>query len=95
LQKKYRAQGLKVVSVSIDDGSSTPVKKFVATMKPAFKVVHDPDQKAAAAFGVGGIPANYVIGRDGKLAAKVGFDLPALQKAVAKSVAGSSTRASR
>jgi hypothetical protein len=83
------------VSVSIDDGSSGPVKKFVTEMKPAFKVIHDPNQKAAAAFGVGAIPANYVIGRDGKLQAAIGFDLPALQKAAARAVAGGRLRAAR
>jgi hypothetical protein len=77
-----------VVSVSIDDGSDAPVRKFVALMKPAFKVVHDTTQQGAAAYGVGAIPANYVIGRDGKLVAVIGYDLPALQQAAAKATAG-------
>jgi len=84
-----------VVSVSIDDGSTNAVKKFVTKMKPAFKVVHDPHQKAAAAYGVTGIPANFVIGRDGKLLAVVGFDLPGLQQAAARAVSGGAHHASR
>jgi hypothetical protein len=71
------------------------VKKFVAKMKPAFKVVDDPNQKAGTAYGVAAIPANYVIGRDGKLLAVIGFDLPGLQQAAARAVGGVSRRASR
>ena len=84
-----------MVSISIDPGSTNPVKKFAAKMKPAFKVVHDPKQKAAAAYGVTAIPANYVVGRDGKVLAVVGFDLPALQQAAARAVGGATRRASR
>jgi hypothetical protein len=64
-------------------------------MKPAFKVVHDPTQKGAQAYGVTGIPANYVIGRDGKVMAVLGFDLPALQQAAARGVGRGAARASR
>jgi hypothetical protein len=63
-------------------------------MKPAFKVVHDPSQKSATAYDVGPIPANFVVGRDGKIVAVVGYDLPALKKAAEKAVGGS-VRASR
>ena len=84
-----------MVSVCIDDGSIDPVKKFVAKMKPAFTVVHDSNQKAAAAYGVTGIPANYVVGRDGKVMAVVGFDLPGLQQAAARAVGGATRRAGR
>jgi hypothetical protein len=81
--------------VCIDDGTVDPVKKFVAKMKPAFKVVHDANQKAATAYGVTAIPANYVVGKDGKVLAVVGFDLPALQKAAARAVGGGTQQASR
>jgi len=64
-------------------------------MKPAFKVVHDPSQKSAETYGVGSIPANYVVGRDGTVIAVLSFDLPALKKAVGKAVAGGTRRASR
>ena len=81
--------------MSIDDGSTDAVKKFVTKMKPAFKVVHDPTQKGGLAYGVTAIPANFVIGRDGKVLAVVGFDLPGLQQAAARAVAGGAHRASR
>jgi hypothetical protein len=64
-------------------------------MKPAFKVVHDPTQKSALGYGVSSIPANYVIGRDGKIVAVVGYDLPALQKAASNAVGAGARRASR
>jgi hypothetical protein len=79
----------------VDDGSTDAVRKFVGKMKPAFKVVHDPTQKGGAAYGVTGIPANYVIGRDGKLSAVVGFDLPALQQAATRVVSHGMARAGR
>ena len=84
-----------MVSVSVDEGSTDDVKRFVAKMKPAFKVVHDPTQKGGTAYGVTAIPANYVVGRDGKLLAVIGFDLPALQQAAARAVGGAVHRASR
>jgi len=84
-----------VVSVSIDEGSTDPVKKFAAKMKPAFKVVHDANQKAAAAYGVSASPATHAVGRDGKVLAVVGFALPALQQAAARAVGGATRRASR
>lgn len=71
------------------------MKKFVAKMQPAFTVVHDPTGKSAQAFGVTPIPANFVIGRDGKLLAVLGYDLPALQQAAAKAVGGGVARAGR
>ncbi len=95
MQKQYAAKGLKVLSVSIDDGSDAPVKKFVAQMKPAFRVVHDATQKGAVAYGVTAIPANYVIGRDGKVMAVIGYNLPALQQAAARATAGGTASAHR
>jgi hypothetical protein len=41
------------------------------------------------------IPANYIVGRDGKVLAVVGFDLPGLQQAAARAVGGATHRASR
>jgi peroxiredoxin len=84
-----------VLSISLDETKSDVVKKFVAQMKPAFKVVHDPTLKSAGPYGVSGLPANFVIGRDGKIVAAVGYDLAALHKAAARAVAGGSVRTSR
>jgi hypothetical protein len=81
--------------VALDEGNASVVKKFVAETKPAFKVVHDPTQKAAEGFGVTMIPANYIIDRTGKLIAVVGYDLPALKKATARAVGAAAVRASR
>jgi hypothetical protein len=84
-----------VLSISLDETKSDVVKKFVVQMKPAFKVVHDSTLKSAQAYGVSSLPANFVIGRDGKVIAMVGYDLAALQKATARAVAGGAARASR
>ena len=84
-----------MLSVSIDEGNSSVVKKFVAQMKPAFKVVHDPTLKSAETYGVSGLPANFVIGRNGKIVAVVGYDFPALQKATARAVSSTSVTATR
>ena len=81
--------------MALDEDNVSVVKKFVAQMKPAFKVVHDPTQKAGRSFGVSSIPANYIIDRSGKVIAVVGYDLPALQKATARAVGGPTRRASR
>lgn len=55
-----------VVAASIDDEADAP-KAFLAEKFPKakFRVAHDPGGDALAAFGADGIPALYVLDREG------------------------------
>lgn len=61
----FEPKGLRVVAVSVDQGSSTKVQNFVAAQGSQFPVVHDHDARISSLYGVGGLPSTYLIGRDG------------------------------
>jgi peroxiredoxin len=64
---EYEAKGLKVVAVSVDQGSSTKVQAFVTAQGSQFPVIHDHDAKISALYGVGGLPSTYLIDGSGKV----------------------------
>ncbi len=65
MRAKYGAQGLRVVAVSVDQGSDLKVRRFVSRQGSRFPVSHDREAKISALYGVRGLPATYLIGRDG------------------------------
>ncbi len=67
LRLEHEAKGLRVVAVSVDQGSSTKVQNFVTAQGSQFPVVHDHDARISALYGVGGLPSTYLIGRDGRV----------------------------
>lgn len=68
-QNTYRAQGLQIIGISMDD-SARPVKAYAEKRKIPYPIAMA-DEKTIAAFGgVLGLPANVIIGRDGTLIAK-------------------------
>lgn len=67
LRAVYAARGLRVVAVSVDQGGDLKVRQFVAAQKSTFPVAHDRDAKITSLYGVVGLPATYLIGRDGKV----------------------------
>ncbi len=64
----YAARGLRVVAVSVDQGGDEKVRQFVAAQKSTFPVAHDREAKISALYGVVGLPATYLLGRDGTVA---------------------------
>jgi peroxiredoxin len=82
-QNKYGGQGLQIVGISMDD-SASPVKKYAEKRNIPYPIAMA-DEKTIAAFGgVLGLPANMIIGRDGRLIAKhVGVsDMNALEQEI-------------
>lgn len=65
MREKYGAHGLRVVAVSVDQGSDLKVRRFVSQQGSRFPVSHDREAKISALYGVRGLPATYLIGRDG------------------------------
>lgn len=70
LQKKYEAQGLAFVGLSLDAGGPDVVRKFVKAHKVNYPVGLAGDQVQAAFGGFEAIPTTFVIGRDGRIAYK-------------------------
>jgi thiol-disulfide isomerase/thioredoxin len=65
LAEARAGKGLSVVAVSVDQGDVEPVARMARKLDLPFAVAHDPG--LGARFGVTGIPALRVLGRDGAL----------------------------
>lgn len=69
LQERYRAQGLAVIGISMDDGPE-PVREFYREYKMNYPVAMG-DEKVSELFGgIFGLPTTFLIGRDGRLYSK-------------------------
>jgi peroxiredoxin len=69
VQNKYRGQGLQVIGISMDDDAK-PVRAFYQQFKMNYAVALGNEKIAAAYGGVLGLPITFLIGRDGRVAAK-------------------------
>ncbi len=69
LQNKYGGQGLQIIGVSMDDGPE-PVREFYQRFKMNYPVVMGNAKTGELYGGVLGLPIAFLIGRDGRIAAK-------------------------
>jgi len=65
LYQAYRAKGFIIVAISLDQEGAAVVEPFVKEKKLTYPVLLDPSLKGARQFGVRGLPATFLIGRDG------------------------------
>ena len=73
LSEEFRARGLEVVAVNLDQ-QRKDADTFLVGRPRAFSVVFDQSGKSAEAFDVQGMPASFLIGRDGTIRfAHMGF----------------------
>ncbi len=68
-QRKYGAQGLQVIGVSMDDDLG-PVQKFSREFNMNYPVALGTQELASRYGGILGLPVNIVIGRDGRIVSK-------------------------
>jgi peroxiredoxin len=68
-QNNYASQGFQVIGLSMDDGPD-PVRGFVKDFKMNYPVAMGTTQLAESYGGILGLPVTFLIGRDGKIAAK-------------------------
>ncbi len=67
LQEKYRDKGFAVVGISMDEGGSTLVGKFLAKQKVTYPVIIGDAELARGFGGVIGVPASFLVDRQGEL----------------------------
>ena len=68
LHTKYQPRGLELVGVSVDsEGSDEAIKAFMKDFQMTYPVWRDPDERVSAQFLVVGVPATFLIDRDGVL----------------------------
>ncbi len=70
LQKKYGAQGLRIVGISMDDGGKDAVAKFTKEMGINYPVAIGNEKVADEYGGVQALPTSFYLGRDGKVVAR-------------------------
>lgn len=68
LYQRYRGEGFFVAGVSIDQpGETDRIKSFAAALGATYPLWHDPDDKVSTTFLSIGVPASYLIDRQGIL----------------------------
>lgn len=87
-QQKYGEQGLVVLGISMDDSSRDAVN-FARELKINYPVAMGTTQVADSYGGVLGLPVNFLLARDGRIAAKyVGAtDLATLEQQIVEQLA--------
>ena len=72
LHNDYAKSGLKVVAVAVDDpGFEQRVRDFVQRKGLTFEILHEGSGKIESDYEARGIPATYLIGRDGLIRKRV------------------------
>lgn len=68
LHQRHREAGLVVAGVSIDvDEDRKKVAEFATALGASYAMWYDPDDRVSTTFLALGVPASYLIGRDGTL----------------------------
>lgn len=82
-QNKYGPQGLQLIGISMEDDAK-PVREFYQQFKMNYPVAIGNANLAESYGGVLGLPVTFLIGRDGRIAAKyVGaVEMPVLQQRI-------------
>ncbi|MGH8610415.1 MAG: redoxin domain-containing protein [Gammaproteobacteria bacterium] len=68
LYRRYRARGLTVVGVNIDEGQADePVQRYVEGIGVSFPIWRDPQNRIAKRFRVLGVPETFLLNREGMI----------------------------
>jgi thiol-disulfide isomerase/thioredoxin len=65
--ERYRASGLEILGVSVDDGDPDRVAKFVRARRVSYTILLKDDAVVDAYGGLRFLPQSFFIGRDGKI----------------------------
>jgi peroxiredoxin len=68
LYDRYRDRGFTVVGVSVDaDGTDEVIRAFMQEYDMTFPIWRDPDERISTRFLTVGVPASFLVDRDGVL----------------------------
>lgn len=68
LHAQYQQQGLELVGISVDtDGTDDAIRSFMRDFDMTFPIWRDPDERISTQFRVVGVPATFLIDRQGVL----------------------------
>ena len=68
IHTRYKARGLELVGVSVDsDGSDDAIRAFMRDFEMTYPIGRDPDERVSTQFLVVGVPATFLIDREGVL----------------------------
>lgn len=68
IHSAYRERGLELIGVSVDtDGTDDAIRAFMRDYQMTFPIWRDPDERVSAQFLVVGVPATFLIDRNGVL----------------------------
>jgi peroxiredoxin len=70
-QNQYRAQGLQIVGVAMDDASKEDISKFAKDMGVNYPILIGKEAVGDQYGGVPALPETFVISRDGKIVDKI------------------------
>ncbi len=84
LYKDYQEKGFELVGMNVDRGDGEAVRRFVASMDIPYPVVAAPED-VVRSYRVTGIPATFLIDREGKIRERVaGFNSTIAKQLTAK-----------
>jgi len=69
LHREFAAQGLSVIGINAREGTEV-IRGYAKELRLTFSLVLDPRGEINAAYGVIGLPATFLIGRDGRPVAR-------------------------
>lgn len=69
LDARYRARGLAVVGLTLEERRAD-VDRFLASMRPGFRVLVDPTGRTGEALGVVAMPTTFLLDREGHVVAR-------------------------
>lgn len=68
IHEEYADRGLRVVGISVDNaGALDVVKGFLADNRVTYVQLLDPDMMSTEVFSAIGLPASFIVGKDGTL----------------------------
>lgn len=67
LETEFKARGVRVIGVSVDQGRVEKIRQYVESNRLGFAISHDPAGDIQRLYQVVGVPATFVIGKNGQL----------------------------
>ena len=69
LHREFASQGLSVIGINAREGTEA-IRGYAKELRLTFSLVLDPKGEINAAYGAIGLPATFLIGRDGRAVAR-------------------------